>query len=133
MSGRIYPSLSFALLHHVIASPPPTPHSSHIISDQLILSITTTSHVHLIRSRLQIRLTLWGEKAEKDNDWASNPIVAFKGVKVGDYGGRSLSIMNSSHMLVNPPIPEGHQLYHWYGNFLNQGGQATSLSTSGKK
>lgn len=33
-----------------------------------------------------VRLTLWGKQAEQ-YDFPNKPVVAFKGVKVGDYNG----------------------------------------------
>ena len=41
-------------------------------------------------SGTEVRLTLWGEKAADSNiEWTGN-VVAFKGVKVGEYQGRTL-------------------------------------------
>lgn len=40
--------------------------------------------------------------------------MAFKGVKVGDFGGRSLSMFSSATMTVNPDIPEAYSLRGWY-------------------
>ena len=69
-------------------------------------------------SGADIRLTLWGDKALQEPvvPWSEQPIVAFKGVKVGDFGGRSLTVQNSSTMLINPPsdmLPEVLQLHEW--------------------
>ncbi|WVQ65870.1 uncharacterized protein L199_004048 [Kwoniella botswanensis] len=60
-----------------------------------------------------VRLTLWGKQADtfKADD---QPVVAFKGVKVGDFGGRSLSMFSSATMSINPDIPEAHQLRGWF-------------------
>lgn len=45
-----------------------------------------------------VRLTLWGKQAEQYND-SDNPVIAVKGVKVGDYQGTtsvpSISLVNS--------------------------------------
>ena len=59
-----------------------------------------------------VRLTLWGKQAES---FAADdkPIIAFKGVKVGDFGGRSLSMFSSATMTVNPDINEAHALRGW--------------------
>ncbi|KAI0928948.1 hypothetical protein AcW1_010317 [Taiwanofungus camphoratus] len=65
------------------------------------------------RSGFSVRLTLWGKQAE-DFNADDQPIVAFKGVRVGDFGGRSLSMFSSSTMHVNPDIPEAHALRGWY-------------------
>ncbi|KAL6301589.1 replication factor-a protein [Sparassis latifolia] len=65
------------------------------------------------RSGFSVRLTLWGKQAEQFTA-DDQPVVAFKGVKVGDFGGRSLSMYSSSTMAVNPDIPEAHALRGWY-------------------
>lgn len=80
----------------------------------------------------EVRLTIWGDKAQANTNWQVTPIVAVKGVKVGDYGGRSLSTLASSSLVINPAIPEGHMLHQWRSaypdnNFPVQG----SLSTGG--
>lgn len=38
-----------------------------------------------------MRLTLWGKQAEQYNSEGS-PVIAFKGVKVGDFGGNFVSL-----------------------------------------
>ncbi|XP_061734107.1 replication protein A 70 kDa DNA-binding subunit [Nerophis ophidion] len=60
-----------------------------------------------------VTLTLWGEDAEKF-DGSAQPIVAIKGAKVSDYGGRSLSASYSSTVMINPDIPAAHKLRGWY-------------------
>lgn len=56
---------------------------------------------------------MWGKQAEEYNadDFV---IIAFKGVKVGDFGGRSLSMYSSSTMNINPEIDEAYALRGWY-------------------
>jgi replication factor A1 len=68
----------------------------------------------------EIKLTLWGDRAVANYDWASRPIVAFKGVKVGDYGGRSLSTTQSTGITLNPQIPEGARLNQYAMSFPNR-------------
>ena len=41
------------------------------------------------RSNASVRLTLWGRQAEK-YDHSGEPIVAWKNVKVGEFGGESI-------------------------------------------
>ncbi|WFD05638.1 Replication factor A protein 1 [Malassezia vespertilionis] len=70
-------------------------------------------------SGMSVRLTLWGQQAEnfeKTIAGDDKPVLAFKGVKVGDFGGRSLSMFSSSSMTVNPDMPESHGLRGWYDN-----------------
>ncbi|PWA01780.1 hypothetical protein BB558_002098 [Smittium angustum] len=64
-------------------------------------------------SLYSVRLTLWGSHAENYalND---NPIIAFVAVRVGDFGGRSLSMMSASSMIPNPDLPEAYRLRSWY-------------------
>lgn len=65
------------------------------------------------KSQFSVRITLWGKQAEEysADDY---PIIAFKGVKVGDFGGRSLSMYSSSTMSINPDIDEAFALRGWY-------------------
>uniref|UniRef100_A0A8C4I7C2 Replication protein A subunit n=1 Tax=Dicentrarchus labrax TaxID=13489 RepID=A0A8C4I7C2_DICLA len=56
-----------------------------------------------------VTVTLWGEEAEKF-DGSGQPIVAIKGAKLSDFGGRSLSASFSSTLMINPDIPEAYKL-----------------------
>lgn len=60
-----------------------------------------------------VRATLWGKTA---NSFDAKPesVVAFKGMRVGDFGGRSLSMLSSGTMTIDPDIPEAHKLKGWY-------------------
>ncbi|TAQ90680.1 hypothetical protein B7494_g1013 [Chlorociboria aeruginascens] len=60
-----------------------------------------------------VRLTIWGKTA---TSFEANPesIVAFKGAKVSDFNGRSLSLLSSGSMNIDPDIPEAHKLKGWY-------------------
>jgi len=82
------------------------------------------------RSNSSIRLTLWGNQAESYEDDGSNPVIAFKGVKVGEFQGRSLSMISTSIMSVNPDITDSHVLRGWYDSVgINQ--SFTSYSNTG--
>ncbi|KAJ2519534.1 Replication factor A protein 1 [Coemansia sp. RSA 2049] len=65
------------------------------------------------KSGFLVRVTLWGEEA-KSFDASGEPVVAFKGIRVNDFGGRSLSLPGSGSMAVSPDIPEAHTLRGWY-------------------
>jgi len=67
------------------------------------------------RSSRVVSCTLWGAEAE-GFDGSTNPVVALKGCKVSDFGGRSLSTMFSTDMAIDPDIPEAHQLRGWFDN-----------------
>lgn len=60
-----------------------------------------------------VRLTIWGNTAT-GFDVPEGSVVAFKGVKVSDFGGRSLSLLSSGSMTVDPDIDEAHKLKGWY-------------------
>ncbi|KAH9173515.1 replication factor-a protein [Lactarius sanguifluus] len=77
-------------------------------------------------SKYDVRLTLWGKQAEKYCT-PVDTVVAFKGVKVGDFQGRTLSLLSSGSVAVSPDIPEAHALKGWY---LDGGAQTTFTSHS---
>lgn len=93
-------------------------------------------------SKMSVRLTLWGKTAESYGTPAGHPgcgpddkpVIAFKGVSVSDFGGRSLSMFSSSTMHVNPDIPEAHSLRGWFdaeGAAAGAQGQYKSWNTMG--
>jgi replication factor A1 len=96
-------------------------------------------------SGCEIKLTLWGEKAQSAAyQWETMPIAAFKGLKIGDYGGRSLSSMNTTTVMINPMIPEGKllhaermkypdQMIPMTGSLSASGGAAGSMDTIEKR
>lgn len=75
-------------------------------------------------SQTSVRLTVWGKTAESF-DAPLESIIAFKGVKVSDFGGRSLSLLSSGSMMVDPDIDEAHKLRGWF----NAVGQSATFST----
>ncbi|AEO62348.1 uncharacterized protein THITE_2106430 [Thermothielavioides terrestris NRRL 8126] len=60
-----------------------------------------------------VRVTIWGKTA---TEFDANPesIIALKGTRVSDFGGRSLSLLSSGTMAIDPDIPEAHKLKGWY-------------------
>lgn len=48
-----------------------------------------------------------------------------KGVKVSDYGGRTLGISDSTVIEINPDMPEAHRLRGWY----DSAGQTSHFET----
>jgi len=60
-----------------------------------------------------VRVTVWGKIA---NNFDAQPesVVAFKGTKVSDFGGKSLSLLSSGTMSLDPDIPDAHKLKGWY-------------------
>lgn len=64
------------------------------------------------RSGYSVRVTLWGRSAETWQE-SDNGVFAFKGAKVGDFGGRTLSMGGQSTMMADPDIAEAHDLRGW--------------------
>ena len=79
------------------------------------------------RSGCVVSLTLWGTEAE-EFDGSSCPVVAVKGARVSDFGGRSLSTTMSGVMILNPDMPEAHQLRGWYDS-VGKSEEVQSIST----
>lgn len=75
-------------------------------------------------SNCAINATLWGKTAE-DFDGSDNPVVLFKGAKVGDYNGKNLSVGGSALFQINPDIQEAHKLRGWF----DQVGSETTFQT----
>ncbi|XP_058531248.1 replication protein A 70 kDa DNA-binding subunit [Ochotona princeps] len=68
-----------------------------------------------------VTATLWGEDADRF-DGSRQPVLAIKGARVSDFGGRSLSVLSSSTVIMNPDIPEAYKLRGWFdseGQALN--------------
>ncbi|XP_041864568.1 replication protein A 70 kDa DNA-binding subunit-like isoform X2 [Melanotaenia boesemani] len=82
-----------------------TTKSSREVSKRALNLIDTTGK--------EVTITLWGEEAEKF-DGSGQPVVAIKGARLSDFGGRSLSALFSSTIMVNPDIPEAFRLRAWY-------------------
>ena len=89
------------------------------------------SDLNITDSTGEVRLTLWADKATQLIDWNTSPIVAFRGSKVADYNGRTLSGCNT--MLINPTLPEAMQLHNWRMQFGANLPVFASLSAGGCK
>ena len=74
-----------------------------------------------------VKLTIWGDTAQTF-DVMPESVVAFKGLKVSDFGGRSLSLLSSGSMTIDPDIDEAHKLKGWYDA---QGKNDTFMSHQG--
>ncbi|KXJ91043.1 replication factor-a protein 1 [Microdochium bolleyi] len=89
-------------------------------------------------SQFSIRLTIWGKTATSFST-APESIVAFKGTKVSDFGGRSLSLLSSGSMTVDPDISEAHRLKGWYDaqgradNFATHTNMSTVGAATGRQ
>lgn len=89
-------------------------------------------------SGFSVRLTVWGKTAT-GFDVSPESVVAFKGTKVSDFGGKSLSLLSSGTMTVDPDIPDAHRLKGWYdsagrgNNFATHQGASAMGAAGGRK
>ncbi|KAG8225777.1 hypothetical protein J437_LFUL005736 [Ladona fulva] len=81
-------------------------------------------------SNTEVTLTLWGSQAE-EFDGSQQPVVAVKGGRLSEFsGGKSVSLLGSSLMRINPDIPEAHKLRGWFDNVgSTQDSQSISKSS----
>ncbi|KAL3856901.1 hypothetical protein ACJMK2_011607 [Sinanodonta woodiana] len=86
---------------------------STVIGKQSQREITKREVQLVDQSGMVVALTLWGKDAESF-DGSGNPVLAVKGARVSDWGGRSLSVLASSQLIINPDIREAHLLRGWY-------------------
>ncbi|KAH9257863.1 hypothetical protein BASA81_003882 [Batrachochytrium salamandrivorans] len=88
------------------------------------------------QSMASIRVSVWGTKADETHaqlaQAGSNPVVAFKSLLVGDFGGgKNLSSINSSGLMVNPQkLQEAGKLKSWFDSGSVRAGGVTALSAA---
>ena len=82
-------------------------------------------------TQTEIKLTVWNEKALDPSIalWLDK-VVAFKGVRIGDYQGKNLGSTSSTGFALLPPIPEGHQLATWKESLGSGDLRLSALSSS---
>jgi replication factor A1 len=69
---------------------------------------------HVLICVLQVTVTLWGSQAE-EFDGSPNPVVAIKNGRINEYGGgKSISLLQSSVLQINPDTTEAHKLRGWF-------------------
>ncbi|KAI0527676.1 hypothetical protein KFK09_003281 [Dendrobium nobile] len=81
-----------------------------------------------------VEITLWGnfcntegQKIQGMCDSGVFPVLAIKTGRVSDFSGKSIGTISSSQVLIDPDIPETHQLKEWYNS---EGKNHTALSIS---
>lgn len=66
------------------------------------------------QSSSSVTVTLWDTQAE-DFDGSLQPVIAIKGSRIREFmGSKSLSLLGSTVMQINPDIEEAHRLRGWY-------------------
>lgn len=82
-------------------------------------------------SNFAIDVGLWNATAV-DFSIPAGSVIALKGVKVQDFGGRSLSLTHAGSILNNPDIPEAYQLKGWYDHKgINENFQSMKVESGG--
>jgi len=107
-------------------SPPST-----IVSKKSGQEMFKSDIVLVDESNCEITCTLWGERAQRaEMQLSGHPVVAFRRLRLSEYGGRSLSVSGSSVMTIQPTnLPEADRLrMWWHQGGANQGGGSRSLS-----
>ena len=65
------------------------------------------------------------------NSAGPNQVVVIKGAKVSEWGGRTLSTMGSSSIVLNPDLPVAGRMRTWFDN--GGGASVTALSESSQR
>lgn len=79
-------------------------------------------------SGAQVNVTIWGDRAKTAlSEFANQPLVGFKKLRVSDYGGRSLSVAGGP-VIIDPNVPEANVIRHWWNT---QGAHGAIRSMSG--
>jgi len=80
------------------------------------------------QSQSSVTITLWDTQAE-DFDGSLQPVIAIKGSRIREFmGSKSLSLLGSTVMQINPDIEEAHRLRGWYDS-LPSNSEFNSIST----
>ncbi|GJN21112.1 hypothetical protein PR202_gb08562 [Eleusine coracana subsp. coracana] len=81
-----------------------------------------------------VEVTFWenfcdveGQQLQLKCDSGLNPILALKGARVSDFGGRSVGTINSTQLKVDPDFPDAERLKQWY---ITEGKAAACISLS---
>lgn len=89
-------------------------------------------------SGFSVKMTIWGKLATAF-EAGLETVVAFKGAKVSDFGGRSLSLLSSGTMTLDPDIPDAHRLKGWFDsqgrreNFQSHTGMSSAGAAGGRR
>lgn len=113
-----------------------------IVSSKPVTNVTTrkgdTSRRNVTvadNSGRAIELTLWGDQADGFDgmlaEHGPHTILAFKGVRVSDFGGRTLSAMQTTEFEVEPDLEDAHAVRRWWSTVPDEGRHLPSLSNGG--
>jgi len=80
-------------------------------------------------SNVQVMVTLWGDQAAQWNHDVRGTVILFKGVKVSDFNDRSITVLRSTKMEVEPHIPEADRVRNWFET-VGKDGDVPSISNT---
>lgn len=104
---------------------------ANLISKKTGSELTKCDLVLVDDSGVEISLTIWGDKARTaPQDFAGQPVAAFRRARVGDYGGKSLSAGPSCDIRPTD-LPQAAHLAHWWQTAGGAQASTRSLSASG--
>lgn len=67
-------------------------------------------------SNSSVTVVLWGQDAEKFQDFGQ-PVLLIKSGRINEFqGGKTVSMISSSVLKKNPDLVEGHRLRGWFDN-----------------
>jgi replication factor A1 len=86
---------------------------AHIVSKKSGQEMAKCDLTLVDDSGAEITLTVWRDKATTaPQDYANQPVLAFRRARLSDYGGRSLSM--GGGVEINPASPEAQALLQWW-------------------
>lgn len=88
------------------------PRDQAVNTEEVALVLLFSAHLLLPLQPARLSPSSLRLQAEKFNG-SEHPVVAIKGARLSDFGGRSLSALFSSTVMVNPDLPEAFRLRAW--------------------
>jgi replication factor A1 len=72
-------------------------------------------------SGCSVEVTMWGTFCSNEGqqlqdlcDSGNIPVLAIKGGRLSDFGGKSIGTVSSTQLQVNPNLPQAHQVKDWF-------------------
>eukprot|EP00455_Lapot_gusevi_P050099 TRINITY_DN7211_c0_g1_i3.p1 TRINITY_DN7211_c0_g1~~TRINITY_DN7211_c0_g1_i3.p1 ORF type:complete len:333 (-),score=63.47 TRINITY_DN7211_c0_g1_i3:167-1108(-) len=75
-----------------------------------------------------VDVTLWGDLVDHVTEDSVGVVVAMRGARLSDFGGRTLNAGQSTLVVVNPDLPQASNLLGWHASLGHV--QAESISAS---
>ena len=72
-------------------------------------------------SGCSVEVTMWGAFCSNEGqqlqdlcDSGNIPVLAIKGGRLSDFGGKSIGTVSSTQLQINPNLPQAHQVKDWF-------------------